>query len=83
MLGHNAAAFSGVCTPLINFICDWAWENGSYLHVKFNLILRVQLKCNNFYLYSVLYLKCHQIHEEFNKTIYNRFWIVHTEQARR
>ena len=22
-------------------ICDWAWENQSYLHVKFDLILRV------------------------------------------
>ena len=39
------------------------------------------LKCNNFYVLSVSYLKCHhyaEIHEEFN-TI-NRFRIAHTEQ---
>ena len=61
-------------------ICDWAWENWSYLHIKFELILRVHnvitFICNLYCIYNVII--CAEIHGECNKS--NRFCIVHREQ---
>ena len=64
------------------YTCDWACENRSYLHVKFDIDFK-SLKYNNFlFVICIVSKMCGiiyaEIHEEFNKI--NRFWIAHTEQ---
>ena len=60
--------------------CGQAWENWSYLYIKFDLILRVW-NVITFYLQSVLYVKCHCLcRNPWGIQWNNRYWIPHTEQ---
>ena len=54
-------------------VCDWTWENQSYLHKIWPNF--ESLNVINFWLQSVLHLKCHHICRNPNS-----FCISHTEQ---